>query len=282
MPPLRTRRGLFSLMPLLARALALLALLMLPWHLMAAEAVAHTVPVSANQNETQLGAHTQVLEDPQGQWTPSTPPQRNAAWQPRSTPSLNFGFSKSVWWTRVTLRNTGSQPIERVLDLGSSLVDEVDVIVLGADGHERLHMASGDRRPFSSRGEPVRAIATRLTLPPGETLTVLMRLAAHDGLHEVITPTLWATTAFTQHIQTETLFLGLYYGVLATMMLYNVFLFISTRQSTFGFYVAYIGSFLAWSLVFRGYAFQYGWPDAPDFNNQVLPVIVSQIGRAHV
>ncbi len=275
MPSLRTRQGQFSLMPLLARALALLALLMLPCRLMAAEPLIQPLPVPASQNETQLGPHTQVLEDPQGQWTPSTLPQANTAWQARSTPSLNFGFSKSVWWTRVTLRNTGTLPIERVLDLGSSLVDEADVVVLGPDGHERLHMASGDRRPFSSRGEPVRTIATRLSLPPGETLTVLMRLAAHDGLHEIITPTLWATAAFAEHIQTETLLFGLYYGVLATMMLYNVFLFISTRQSTFGFYVAYIGSFLAWGLVFRGYAFQYWWPDAPDFNNQVLPVIVS-------
>ncbi|MGQ0597749.1 sensor domain-containing diguanylate cyclase [Aquabacterium sp.] len=275
MHPLRARQRLFSLLPLLARAAALLLVLMLPWRLMAAEPAAMLVAVSASQSESQLGPHTAVLEDPQGQWTPATLPQTSGAWQPRATPSLNFGFSKSVWWTRVTLSNTGPQQVERVLDLGSSLADEADVYVLGPGGHERLHMASGDRRPFASRGEPVRTIATRLILPPGETLTVLMRLAAHDGLHEIITPTLWAPEAFAEHMQTETLIFGLYYGVLVTMMLYNVFLFISTRQSTFGFYVAYIASFLAWGLVFRGYAFQYWWPNAPDFNNQVLPFIVS-------
>lgn len=275
MHPLSARPCLFSLLPLLARAAALLLVLMLPWRLMAAEPAAMLVAVSASQSESQLGPHTEVLEDPQGQWTPATLPQTSGAWQPRATPSLNFGFSKSVWWTRVTLRNTGPQQVERVLDLGSSLADEADVYVLGPGGHERLHMASGDRRPFASRGEPVRTIATRLILPPGETLTVLMRLAAHDGLHEIITPTLWAPEAFAEHMQTETLIFGLYYGVLVTMMLYNVFLFISTRQSTFGFYVAYIASFLAWGLVFRGYAFQYWWPNAPDFNNQVLPFIVS-------
>lgn len=274
MHPLRASQRLFSLQPLLARAAALI-LVLLPWPLMAAEPAGHFVSVSASQSESQLGPHTQVLEDPQGQWTPATLPQASGAWQPRSTPSLNFGFSKSVWWTRVTLHNTGTQQVERVLDVGSSLVDQVDVYVLSQSGHERLLMASGDRRPFSSRGEPVRTIATRLSLPPGQTLTVLMRLATHDGLHEIITPTLWTPEAFAEHNQTETLFFGLYYGVLGTMMLYNVFLFISTRQSTFGFYVAYIGSFLAWGLVFRGYAFQYWWPNAPDFNNQVLPFIVS-------
>lgn len=277
MHPLRARQCLFSLLPLLVRAAALTLVLMLPWRLMAAEPAVMFVAVSASQSESQLGPHTEVLEDPQGRWTPATLPQASGAWQPRATPSLNFGFSKSIWWTRVTLRNTGTQQVERVLDLGSSLVDEADVYVLGPSGHERLHMASGDRRPFASRGEPVRTIATRLSLPPGETLTVLMRLAAHDGLHEIITPTLWTPETFAEHMQTETLFFGLYYGVLVTMMLYNVFLFISTRQSTFGFYVAYIASFLAWGLVFRGYAFQYWWPNAPDFNNQVLPFIVSMV-----
>ncbi|MBI2732065.1 MAG: hypothetical protein HYX44_01745 [Aquabacterium sp.] len=281
MHPLRDRQCLFSLMHLLVQAVVWALLLCLPARLMAVEPDAHQpaqpVAVKAAQAEQPLGPHTQALEDPQGQWTPSTLPQARGVWQPQGSASINFGFSKSVWWTRVTLRNTGTQPVERVLDLGSSLVDEVDVYVLGADGRERLHMASGDRRAFSSRGEPVRTIATRLNLPPGEDLTVLMRLAAHDGLHEVITPTLWAPGAFAEHVQIETLFFGLYYGVLGTMMLYNVFLFISTRQSTFGFYVAYIGSFLAWGLVFRGYAFQYWWPEAPDFNNQALPLIVSLV-----
>ncbi|MBF4499617.1 7TM-DISM domain-containing protein, partial [Vibrio vulnificus] len=90
------------------------------------------------------------------------------------------------------------------------------------------HMASGDRRPFSTRGEQVRTIATRLSMPPGENLTVLMRIESQDGLHEIFTPTLWTNEAFAEHMQTETLFFGLYYGVLGTMLLYNAFLFIST------------------------------------------------------
>lgn len=263
--------------PRLAWIVALLVLLTAPWRLMASEAAPPLMAVSSSQQELQLGAHTQALEDPHGQWTPSTLPPQGSAWQLRDSASINFGFSKSVWWTRVTLRNTDPQQLERVLDLGSSLVDDVEVYALGPDGRELLHMVSGDRHPFSSRGIAVRTIATRLSLPPGQDVTLLMRLAAHDGLHEIITPTLWAPSAFAEHIQIETLFFGLYYGVLGTMMLYNVFLFISTRQSTFGFYVAYIGSFLAWGLVFRGYAFQYWWPDSPAFNNQVLPCIVSVV-----
>ena len=202
MHPLRARQRLFKLMPLLAQTLALILVLMLPSWLVAAELANEVVPVSPAQGELQLGPHTQVLEDPQGQWTPTTLPQASGAWQPRSTPSLNFGFSRSVWWTRTTLRNTSSQRVERVLDVGSSLVDRADVFVLGPDGRERLHMASGDRRPFSTRGEQVRTIATRLSMPPGENLTVLMRIESQDGLHEIFTPTLWTNEAFAEHMQT--------------------------------------------------------------------------------
>jgi diguanylate cyclase len=73
-------------------------------------------------------------------------------------------------------------------------------------------------------------------------------------------------------MQTENLLFGLYYGTLATVLAYNLFLFVSTRQRRFGLYAMYVSAFLVWSFTFRGYAFQYLWPDSPVFNNQILPI----------
>ncbi|MBI5926945.1 MAG: diguanylate cyclase [Aquabacterium sp.] len=236
------------------------------------------VVLTDDQAELQLGPSMQSREDvgsrldamaawasPAGDWHR----QRNA--------SINFGFSTSAWWTRVTLRNGTGQDLERILDLGSSLLDHVDIHVLRSDGTQLQGMSSGDRLPFASRGENVRTIAMRLHIPAGQQVTVLMRLQSHDGLNEIITPRLYAPEAFTAHVQLETLAFGIYYGLLATVLLYNLFLYASTRQTIFGIYAAYVGCFLLWGLVFRGYAFQYWWPDSPDFNNQALAVIVSAL-----
>jgi diguanylate cyclase len=107
---------------------------------------------------------------------------------------------------------------------------------------------------------------------PGESLDVYVKLATHDGLHEGVALKLWQPRAYARSMQTANLFFGLYYGALATVLAYNLFLFLSTRQRTFGLYAMYVSAFLVWSFTFRGYAFQYLWPDSPVFNNQLLPI----------
>ncbi|MDE2076140.1 MAG: diguanylate cyclase, partial [Burkholderiales bacterium] len=99
-----------------------------------------------------------------------------------------------------------------------------------------------------------------------------LRLATHDGLQEAVTLRAWSPQAYAEMVQTDTLTFGLYYGALGTVLLYNLFLFLSTRERAFGLYSAYVTAFFVWSFAFRGYAFQYWWPDAPTFNNQMLPI----------
>lgn len=236
------------------------------------------VTLTDDQPDLQLGPSMQSREDAGARLDAAAAlASPSADWRPHHTASINFGFSTSAWWTRVTLRNATGHDLERVLDLGSSLLDHVDIHVLRSDGTPLQGMSSGDRLPFASRGENVRTIAMRLHIPAGQQVTVLMRLQSHDGLNEIITPTLYTPEAFTAHVQLETLAFGIYYGLLATVLLYNLFLYASTRQTVFGIYAAYVGCFLLWGLVFRGYAFQHWWPDSPDFNNQILAIIVSAL-----
>lgn len=235
------------------------------------------VRVSLHASEIPLGTSVEILEDPSGQLTAATLPTKGA-WRPHpEAASLNFGFSTSAWWARVQVRNTEPQAVTRVLDMDSSLLDHVEVDVQRADGRITMLMRSGDRLPFATRSEAVRSFATRLQLQAGEQVTLLMRFASHDGLNEIVTPTLYAPEAFTAHVQSQTIAYGIYFGVLGTVLAYNLFLFITTRQASFGYYMAYLSSFLVWGLIFRGYAFQYWWPDSPNFNNQALAVAVSML-----
>lgn len=260
----------------LHRALTLLLLvglmLLWPW---SARAVPVDVAVAPGLAEQGLGSHLQMHEDPGGQQTLSTLPQTATAWQAWPTAAVNFGFSSSSWWTRVRLHNPGPAPLTRVLDLDSALVDQVDIHVLRPDGTPLEHHATGDRRPFSTRPVAWHGLVVPLSLQAGETIDIYMRFQAHDGLHEIVMPKLWTPRAFSDHVQTETLTYGLYYGVLLTVLLYNLFLFVSTRQPAFGYYVVYVTCILLWSSTFRGHAFQYLWPDWPTFNNQALPAFAS-------
>ncbi|MGC4060365.1 MAG: 7TM diverse intracellular signaling domain-containing protein [Aquabacterium sp.] len=225
-------------------------------------------------NAMLLGQHMQLLRDEDGRQTLADvqDPNRDADWQPSHADAINFGLSRAVGWARISLRNDGPAEMRRVLDLDSSLADYVDVYIVQPDGTLSETMLTGDRRPFADRPLKLRTLAVPLQIKAGARIDVYLRLQTHDGLHEIIMPTLWQPQAFASHVQSDTLAFGLYYGVLITVLLYNLFLFVSTRQAGFGYYLLYVASVLMWSFSFRGYAAQYLWPDWPNFGNQAVLV----------
>jgi diguanylate cyclase (GGDEF)-like protein len=241
------------------------------WSL-AVHAAPRVVDLRTEQADVALSPHLQTLEDPGSRFTLTTLLTAQQPWADYHRDTLNFGFSRSTWWVRVVLHNASSTDMARVISLGTPLQDEVDLYLLRGEGLPPQHFVAGDRQPFGARPVHTRVPSVPLRFAPGEQVQVYVRLATHDGLHEAVALKVWQPAAYATQLQTETLALGLYYGALGAVLLYNLFLFASTRQRGFGIYVAYMSAFLVWSFTFRGYAFQYWWPDAPVFNNQVLPI----------
>jgi len=252
-----------------ARLWQLLACLCMLGH---AQAMPLIVDVHDNEPELVLGRNAQILEDADKQFSLPILLDHEHGWANYHADTFNFGFDRSAWWVRVRLHNAESHDVARVLDLGSALQDEIDAYVVRGNGKAIEHVATGDRRPFDARPVETRVPSMPLRFGPDESLDVYVKLGTHDGLHEGVALKLWQPRAYARSMQTENLFFGLYYGALATVLAYNLFLFLSTRQRTFGLYVMYVGAVLVWSFTFRGYAFQYLWPDAPVFNNQILPI----------
>lgn len=213
--------------------------------------IAHAQPaavvVGDRDDAIELARHGRIYEDPGGKLQPTDLAQATPSERRADGGTLSFGYSRSTWWLHVRLHNAGTESGYRLLDVGSPLQDYVDVYVM-RDGRVSSHVETGDRRPFDNRPMAQRSPVLPLQLAPGETVDVWIRLAAYDGLHEAVKPVLWKASAYAQDSQTQTLVFGLYYGLLLTITAYTLFLFVSTWQGAFGWYVAYILAFLAWSV----------------------------------
>ncbi|MDE2402769.1 MAG: GGDEF domain-containing protein [Burkholderiales bacterium] len=230
------------------------------------------VDVDESSSELQLTPRLQIFEDLQGRLKLEDLLAKQSAWTEHHANALNLGFSKSTWWARVALRNVTGKTLVRILDSGTALEDFLDFYVVRKGDIIDQRVITGDRRPFNTRPVLTRVPSLQIQLAPGEQVDIYIRLATHDGLHETVNLILWQQPAYATHTQTETLAFGLYYGALLTVLLYNLFLYASTRQRAIGAYVAYVSAFLLWSFTFRGYSFQYLWPGSPVFNNQLLPI----------
>lgn len=228
------------------------------------------------RSQAHWGQHLTVLEDPAGRMTldevTRTLPTQ---WRANTSPDLNLGYSRSAFWVRVDLRNVHATQRDWILGLRYPLLDYLDVYVVTPQGQVTSHQ-TGDRRPFDTRPIAERNFFFPLTLPPGQQATLYLRVQSQGSLQAPLTlstPTSWQEAIGQEHV-----LLGVYSGALLAMLVYNLLLFISLRERTYLYYVAYLASFGLTQLVFNGMAYQFLWPNSPNWGNRAAPIFMGLTG----
>lgn len=87
--------------------------------------------------------------------------------------------------------------------------------------------------------------------------------------------TLWSSDAYLEAQPTRLYVLGLIYGVLLGMLVYNLFIFISVRDRSYLYYILYIASFGLYQVSVNGAGVAYFWPDHPWWANAATPLFTA-------
>jgi signal transduction histidine kinase len=161
---------------------------------------------------------------------------------------------------RFTLQADATADAERwVLEVANKSLDRVSLYVPDTAGHFRAYH-TGEALPFTERVVPHRNFVFPLSELPSEPQTVYLRVASQGSslfpLH------LWSADAFAQKDRTAHFLLGLFFGGLLIIAVYNFFLFVvALRDSTYLLYVLYIVSYIAYQLSVERISFKYLWPE---------------------
>jgi signal transduction histidine kinase/DNA-binding response OmpR family regulator len=230
---------------------------------------AEPVVLSQGADEIGLGRHLDYLEDPEGKLTLDD--VRSAAMEARWTASNvdipNFGFTSNTYWFRFDVDNPGSASIERVLDVGYPVLDEISLYA-GEHGVLRERRA-GDHLPVSVREIRHEHFLFTLQCAPGMS-PVFLRVRSSSALQVPLT--LWSRAAFEAADRTTQIENGFYYGVMLVMVAYNLFVFMSVRDRSYLYYCAYVLSFVVFQASIDGRTYEYFWPESPSWNDKFLPV----------
>ncbi|MEX6502177.1 hybrid sensor histidine kinase/response regulator [Pseudomonas zhanjiangensis] len=192
-----------------------------------------------------LGPFMGYLEDPAGEMTlsqvSSIPDQR---FVPVRGDHANLGKNKSVWWFKIRLSNRLAHDLGGYLEINYPLLDHLQLYQAAPDGSWRMQ-ESGDRYAFSQRPVQVRNFWFPLELTPGDN-TLLIRV---DTTSTVFMPVYFSSYGASAVAQENLMGInGAFYGVLFAMFCYNLFLFLSLRESAYFWYLVYnlnIGLFAA-------------------------------------
>ncbi|NMX65933.1 response regulator [Pseudomonas sp. WS 5111] len=224
-----------------------------------------------------LGRIMQVLEDPSGSVTIAD--ARSAALANRYTrhdkDTLNAGYSRSAFWIKVDLHYLPKDPHAQrtwLLELAYPPLDHLELYVPDGAGGYRLAGRTGDALPFASREIRQNNYLFNVDFKAGEEKTLYLRLQSEGSIQAPLT--LWSSTAYLEDQPLRLYVLGLIYGVLLGMLVYNLFIYLSVRDTSYLYYILYIASFGMYQLSVNGAAVEYFWPDNPWWANAATPFLI--------
>lgn len=229
--------------------------------------------LSPGLSETSLGPHTRYRHDSTGSDTPEDAFRRAASGQFAPLPGgkSNFGFERGAYWFHIRLLNQNPEEPRWMLVQRYALSDRLDVYTRYPDGRIS-HQASGDYLPFSSRSIPYRHPNFRLELPEGQPVDLLVRVASQSSMQVPLD--LYTPAAFTSLSRDNQFVMGVYYGILLALFVYNLVLWLSLRDASYAWYLMHITAFGLVLFTLNGFAFEYLWPNWMWMANVAVPLTI--------
>jgi signal transduction histidine kinase len=231
---------------------------------------AYTAPVvqMSSQNEPAIvhGA-LDVLEDPSGQMKIDDI-AKSEMFQPAESGVPNYGFTESVYWFRFSLRNMTADD-SAIIEIGYPVLDYVSLFHRSSEG-SFLELESGDLLPFKQRAKNHRTITFSMKLAPGETSQYFLRIETSSSLQVPVR--VYTELAFAEMTRSENTFFGAFYGIFLVMILFNLMLWFSLKDSTYLILVCYLASYLAMQFGLSGDGHRYIYSNYASYGNTLLPV----------
>ncbi len=239
--------------------------------------LASAIEFNQDTRSLPLGRAMQVLEDPTDALTIAevSSPAYAAQFKHHDKATLNAGYSRSVFWLKVDLHYMAKDPRAPhtwFLELAYPPLNHLDLYQNDGTGNYRLASRTGSALPFSSRDVSQSNYLFKLNFVPNQQQTLYLRLQSEGSIQAPLT--LWSGTAYLEQQPLRLSVLGVIYGVLLGMLVYNLFIYLSVRDTSYLYYILYIASFGLYQLSVNGVAVQYFWPNNPWWANAAVPLLI--------
>ncbi|TWE01467.1 diguanylate cyclase (GGDEF)-like protein [Pseudomonas sp. AG1028] len=222
-------------------------------------AQAEVISLTASSSGQSLNGQVELLEDPGAAL--SIDDMADPTVQQRFTPAsgkASVGQNPNPWWVKVTLRAETMAPSQWWLEVAS--VTLLDLQLYFPDGHGGWKKRqSGEKVSFAEgRDHPHRRMLLRLPELGEQPLTFYLR--SYDPAGNSFPLKVWQLDDLKTQAAGENLWLGVIYGVITALLLYNLFIFLALRDSAYFWYVVTTAGALLMILGMTGHGFQYLWP----------------------
>ncbi len=193
------------------------------------------------------------------------------AFAPNLSENLNFGYTQAAIWVRFQVDDI--EPSGQWF-LQVDYLDDVRVWYLDENGiGKELRLG----RKFPSQDTLRRYNFYYLKLPPRNGKTIVYLRATNEdmiGLHLAV-----VSMQAMLNMATEEIIYGIYFGLIGVMVLYNLFIFLILRDSSYVYYVVYIINILIVTLLYQGVLLNL-FPPGSFFTPYMLETVILSLSLA--
>jgi hypothetical protein len=228
------------------------------------------VPVSLTQETDEFSVtrkHVQYFEDPTANLTLTDILKiaDSEAYFKISTYQDLINFTTtSAYWLKFSIHLPPTNTKDYLIEMFDFDIEEVSLYYPDGEGGF-IELKEGFEFAFNKRDIPHKNLTFPIYFKSNEPVTVYMRF--HSSGSVLLEPIIRSYTRFIGYGLTEYLALGIFYGLLLFMVLYNLISFSIIRKAYYLHYVFFAGSVLLYFTADNGTGFQFLWPDKPELNS---------------
>ncbi|MCF0041382.1 7TMR-DISM family protein [Dyadobacter fanqingshengii] len=217
------------------------------------------------------GNEIQYLEDKTGTYTindvlsPALEGNfRNSA---TNTPQ-NYNL-KSAYWFRIRIRHNPDSRKNWMLEFFDQTIDDITAYSPnGKGGYSSRSM--GDQLPFKNREYSHKNFELNISNSDEYDGTYYFRVKSHQTADAIIV--LRSVNRFIKYALDEYFIFGIFYGMVLVFSFYNLMMYLAVRQVQYLYYVLYNLCVGLFEMCIDGVAYQYLWPNAPEWNQYAYGV----------
>ncbi len=184
--------------------------------------------------------------------------------------SMNLGISKDKFWLKFKLENFSTNE-NWILEFGHPHVKEFKVYEFLNDKLVK-NTNTGTYFPLSSKEIPNKSFLFTTKLKFGEEKEYYFYLKS--GTSMILSLNLWEKDEYIVQASIENYLYGIYLGIMLVMVFYNVFIFISVKETTYLYYILYIICFTIMQESKNGFAYITRLQNYPGISNNIVSLFI--------
>ncbi|HET8705801.1 MAG TPA: 7TM-DISM domain-containing protein, partial [Pseudomonadales bacterium] len=230
------------------------------------------VNVGPQFSEANIAPALQVLEDSSGNKSIEQILQEDDTnWQAADPEEFRAAYSNSAFWLRVRINADQTiEPASRyMLNSDVAFIGNLDYYLVDQEKIQAYH--TGLKMPYSARPYPAENFVLPLTLNPGQSRLIYIRVASEGPI--VFPATLYSAEAYHQYHVAKNFVLGLFFSLCLVLGLYNLFLFFALRDYSYLYYTLNMLVICWFQASMRGFTAKFLWQDSHPAFSYIEPTL---------